>query len=155
MMQPKGKHARPPSISNPLSSWGGLRGSKLLPQIIFLDAFFMFYFISFFPPPSICAEWLYCSQCWAFGPNNIFHSVFHSKHAKPQNTSSVKQLSKSTLWYMHCTIRLECQCIYGTKIVQPVAERLKKENIKGHHRCWVVPRKSVVTRRRLLVKKFK
>ena len=37
-----------PSISNLLSLWGGLRGSKLLPQLILLDAFFSFYFISFF-----------------------------------------------------------------------------------------------------------
>ena len=65
----------PPSISNPLTSWGGLRGSKLLPQLILLDVFFSLYRISFFSPSYVSAEWPYWFQHWAFGPNDIFHSI--------------------------------------------------------------------------------
>ena len=64
-----------PSVSNPLSSCGGLGGRKVLPQLILLDTFFSFYFISFLSPSSVRAKWPYWSQRWAFGPNNMFYSI--------------------------------------------------------------------------------
>ena len=62
--------------SHDLTSWGGLRGSKLLPQPILSDAFSSFYFISFFSPSSVGAEWPHWSQRSAFGPKK--HIPFHS-----------------------------------------------------------------------------
>ena len=35
----------------------------------------------FFSPSSVGAEWPYLSQCWAFGPNNIFHLFLIWKRA--------------------------------------------------------------------------
>ena len=59
----------------------GLKRQQVAASTNFVGCFFSLYLISFFS--FLGAEWPCRSQCWAFGPKNIFHSI---AMARPRST---------------------------------------------------------------------